>query len=65
MATTENTNPIRAARQRARLTQLGLAQAAGVHYATIQQGEAGRRLSAATLEKIAGALGLRAEELAR
>jgi transcriptional regulator with XRE-family HTH domain len=62
--TTEAVNPIRAARRRARFSQQKLAEVAGVSYSVIQQGEAGRRLSPATLEKLAGALGVPAAKLA-
>lgn len=63
MQTIEAVNPIRDARRRARFSQARLAQAAGLHYATVQQAEAGRRVSPVTLEKIAQALGVEPEQL--
>ncbi len=51
------------ARRQRRLTQQRLANETGLSIATVQQGEAGKRLSHASLQKIARALGVSVESL--
>jgi transcriptional regulator with XRE-family HTH domain len=56
-------NPLRAARERAGLSQFQLAVRAGLHLATVGLAERGARVSPETSAKLAAALGVTAEEL--
>lgn len=61
--TKREANPIRDARERAELSQYDLARKTDLHPTTISLAERGCRVSSETLAKIAGALGLKPEDL--